>query len=90
MENKLKYKITIKTIDNESKLKIGEAIHYQLLLIAKIDYINCNINLNFGGDVIKIWIFERCKDITALLAMIRLNGKYKQPELIVEYNEEWL
>lgn len=61
--DKPKYKITIKTKDNDERYKIGEHIHNQL--VGNRDYIDCNIILNCT-DVdctVLLMIFEECTDI---------------------------
>lgn len=65
MNNKTKYELTIKTLNNEEKLKVGESIHEQL--VGNQDYIDCNIILNIDTDnTVKLWIFEECKNIPSI------------------------
>lgn len=66
MDNDLKLEITIKTKDNDEKLKIWNAIHEQL--IGNKDYIYNNIILNIDTNcTVKIWIYEECENIPQIV-----------------------
>ena len=62
MNKRLKLEITIKTPNNDEKMRIGSEIHEQLR--GNSDYIDNNIILNIDADN-EVWlgIFKECENI---------------------------
>lgn len=62
MSGKIKYDITIETVDEDEKMAVGSSIHKQL--IGNKDYIDGNVILNVGGyETVRLLIFEECTNV---------------------------
>ena len=60
--NDLKMHIIIRTNDEKEKMRIGRAIHYQL--VGNRDYTDCNIILNvYNENEVNLYIFNECKNV---------------------------
>lgn len=58
----LKMHISIKTINNEEKMRIGNSIHDQL--VGNSDYIDSNIILNIDDEnEVNLYIFKECENV---------------------------
>lgn len=58
----LKMHISIKTINNEEKMRIGNSIHDQL--VGNSDYIDSNIILNIDDEnEVNLYVFKECENV---------------------------
>lgn len=62
MDKDLKMHVTIRTIDEKEQMRIGTAIHHQL--VGNKDYIDSNIILNIDSkNEVNLYIFKECENI---------------------------
>lgn len=62
----LKMHISIKTINNEEKMRIGNSIHDQL--VGNSDYIDSNIILNIDDEnEVNLYVFKECENVPKII-----------------------
>ena len=62
MNGKIKYDITIETMNEDEKMAVGNSIHNQL--VGNKDYIDSNIILNVDEyEKVRLLIFEECTNV---------------------------
>ena len=62
MNGKIKYDITIETVNEDEKMAVGNSIHNQL--VGNKDYIDSNIILNVDEyEKVRLLIFEECTNV---------------------------